>query len=159
LNLILLRTLNDTFDEGETKQNNMVKIIYIQYVVYTTYDSVDFDDPISTTSYFKKLYLLLLGAPELEEQIDEIFEQLTQFFKGKIEKGSKKPIDVEGQHIMKSAAEKIHGNFRDIKPGSFTVGVNFARNVMNEAMVDLMGLYDKIDYEGSLQLNRNTKKG
>jgi hypothetical protein len=150
----MLHTLIDTFKEGEYTQNILAKMIYIQYVATTTYDTVDFDDPISTMFYFKKLFKPLTGITKSEEpQIDEMFTQMMWVWKGRVEKGSKKPIKIKGVHIMKSAAEKIHCAFRDIKPGSSTIQIDFALEVIIEAMNDLSRLLDESVIEDNFQSN------
>ena len=145
MNFLLFKTLINTSEEGENVQNHLAKIIYVQYVVTTIYDSVDFDDSISTISYFKKLYQILFSNVRSEEEVDEVFKRMTQMWKGKIMKGSKEPIEVHGRHIMKSAVEKIHRSFRDIKIKSrsystITDQISFAQKVMNQAMYDLQRL-------------------
>jgi hypothetical protein len=56
LNTSLLYKLIKATEDGERVRRYRASIIYIQHID-STYDSVDFDDPISTLSYFKKIFL------------------------------------------------------------------------------------------------------
>ena len=68
-----------------------------------TYDSVDFDDPMSIVSYFKKLLQAFSGMPE--EDVDLVVNKMMA-----------KIIDKETKalSIMKSTADKIHGVFQEL---------------------------------------------
>ena len=78
-----------------------------------SYDSVNFDDPISTASYFTKLCM----ASDIHEE-EPVFQRreeiLNQTFQNLMKRnittkdGSTQPAAVQVHHIMRSAAEKIH---------------------------------------------------
>ena len=94
-------------DDGELALGLLASIIYIQQTDIT-YDSINFDDPIS---YFKKLYQSFSRTSA--EEVDQLFKDLTQFLKSnEVEEGSKISAEMEAQRIMKSAADKIHIAFR-----------------------------------------------
>ena len=95
-----------------------------------TYDSVNFDDPISTLSYYKKIFHII--AQLSDEDIDDHFELMTYLFKLRTaEKGSKLFAEAQAHQIMRSAAERVHVYFREIvypsqKPyGDLVLGVVF----------------------------------
>ena len=79
-------------------QELLARIIINQQIDSTYYEFVNFDDPISTLSYFKKLCRPLLSLSEEE------FDQMFTHFK---ENGSKISAEAQAHHIMRSAAEKI----------------------------------------------------
>jgi hypothetical protein len=125
-----------------------VKAVTTFYIYQTdiSYDSVDFDDPISTLSYFKKLFrsYAISRFPSLlpEEEVEKLFEDIMHIIKTKTEEGSTRPAEVQAHYIMRSAAEKIHGAFREMYQDSDSVATykrtsNFVTLVMIEAMADI----------------------
>jgi len=137
-NLISLLTLFDVVEDGELALGLLASIIYIQQTD-VTYDSVNFDDPISTLSYFKKLYQSFSRASE--EEVDQLFKDLTRLMKYE---GSKS-AEVEAQHIMRSAAEKIHVAFRELNQDSIANTANFVFLVLKEAVGSLIDLVQDSD--------------
>jgi len=137
-NLISLFTLFDVVEDGELALGLLASIIYIQQTD-VTYDSVNFDDPISTLSYFKKLYQSFSRASE--EEVDQLFKDLTRLMKYE---GSKS-AEVEAQHIMRSAAEKIHVAFRELNQDSIANTANFVFLVLKEAVGSLIDLVQDSD--------------
>jgi len=84
----------------------------------TTYDSVDFGDPISTISYFKKL---CQAAGKSEEVVDRTINNSMALIVDKETKDdSIKYPGVKALSIMKSTAEKIHGAYQELDDYSTT---------------------------------------
>jgi hypothetical protein len=127
-----------TIKADENIQIVLVKMIFVQQVDFA-YDSVNFDDPISTQSYFKMLYISFTGNPE--EVINNL---MTEMMKKKNKDGSRKH-EVEAQHIMRSAAEKIHGVIRELKQDTTVIASEFVALVMRQAVHRLVDLvYDSV---------------
>jgi len=131
----LLYSLFNVIENGEKFQGYMAMIIYIQHTD-TSYESVNFDDPISTLSYFKKIYQSY--SRDSEEEVDQTFKKLMWAFKLRTENGSRKSGEVQAQHIMRSAAEKIHNAFRELNRDSFPLTAGVVVNVIGEAMNSLV---------------------
>ena len=73
-------------------------------------------------------------------EVDQLFDAFTRGLKMTTEKGSKIPAEVQAQHIMRSAAEKLHGVIREFNPDSFgKVGI-IALEVIVEALHSLAEL-------------------
>ena len=121
--------------DGEIYQGFLARIIFVQHTDIS-YDSVNFDDPISTLSYFKKVYQSF--TRDSEEDVDQMFRRMMQVF---TETGSEKSAEVQALHIMRSAAEKIHNAFRELNPNTFGNTANFVANVIMEATDSLIFLY------------------
>ncbi|KAF8814005.1 hypothetical protein BYT27DRAFT_7083022 [Phlegmacium glaucopus] len=158
-NLLTLLTLFDVVEDGELALGLLASIIYIQQTDIT-YDSINFEDPISTLSYFKKLYQSFSRASE--EEVDQLFKDLTRLMK---REGSSKSAEVEAQQIMRSAAEKIHIAFRELNQDSISNTANFVFLVLKEAVESLIDLVqdseddDDSDTKYTFQLIRDhTKK-
>jgi hypothetical protein len=136
----LLYAISDAIEKGE-KPHFLAKIAYIQHTDITTYDSVDFDDPIFTLTYFKKLYIIISSTSEKE--VEKMFTRFMLAFKETTEKGSKISAEVQAQHIMRSAAEKVHGALRDLKPNPDSLGTSVSdlTDVILDAMLDLLHLW------------------
>ena len=100
-----------------------------------TYDSVNFDDPISTLSYFTKLCQVFL--PLSEKEINKRLKILMKQIKKKTKDDS---AGVLAQHIMRSAAERIHGVVREFNQDSVLSTSWLASLVIQEAMESLFGL-------------------
>ena len=49
-------------------------MIFFQHVDMTAYDSVNFDDPKSTLSYFRNLYLAFMTSEDLE--VKQVFNDM-----------------------------------------------------------------------------------
>ena len=73
--MFLFYKLIKTIEYGEGKQQIMADMILVQHID-STYDSVNFDDFISTLSYFIKLEQYYLGISE--EQADIRMENLNR---------------------------------------------------------------------------------
>ena len=106
------------------------------------YDSVNFDDPISTIPYFTKLCQPFVQYSE---------EELNRLFKGlmmRTKDGSTKSVEVQMQHIMRSAAEKIHGAFREYNRDSIATAelVSLVIEEAFKSLLDLMHDCDEADY-------------
>ena len=101
---------------GEIVQFHAVNAVYTQHID-STYDSVNFDDPISTLSYYKRLRRVAHqnnfegSSEQLDQRFDNIILILT-------EKGSKISAETQAHSIMRSAAEKIHNAFRTLNRNS-----------------------------------------
>ena len=119
--------------DEELAADILSRIIYLQRTDFT-YDSVNFDDPASTLSYFKTLYQCFSQSPE--EEVDRIFNELMEIYEMKTKAGFTNSSEVKAQHIMRSAAEKIHRTFRDLDLDSFDVFQVMERAVAN--LVDLI---------------------
>ena len=123
-------------EKEEIAGDLFVRIIYLQRTD-STYDSVNFDDPIATLSYFKRLYQNFLQSPD--EVVDKYFKDMMKLFKLRgglrTKEGSTNSAEVQAQHIMRSAAEKVHIAFQESNKDSFVVF-----EVINEAFGSLLGL-------------------
>jgi len=137
-NLVSLRILSEVVEDGELSLGLLASLIYIQQTDIT-YDSVDFDDPISTLSYFKKLYQSFTRVSE--EEVDQLFKDLTRLLKI----DTSQSAEVEAQHIMRSAAEKIHVAFRELNQDSIANTANYVFLVLKEALESLMTLVQDTD--------------
>ena len=111
-----------------------------------TYDSVNFDDPISTLSYFSKLYRPFTTTSE---------EDLNRFFKGvmmrmsgkKTRDGSTKSAEVQVHDTLRSAAEKIHSAFREFNQDSIAITFQLVTLVMNETIESILYLiHDDVEF-------------
>ena len=136
----MLYTLYDTIETTNEFKKYLATAICIQHTDIT-YDSVNFDDPISTLSYFKKIYKQFRLESE-EEEVDRVFTSMMQLFKMRVEKGSKISAEVQAQHIMRSAAEKIHIAFRGLNQNSIGDAEQTALIATVEAMQSLLELMD-----------------
>jgi hypothetical protein len=160
LNLFSLFILLQVIEDEEFALKYMVNMIYVQRLD-NTYDSVNFDDPISTLSYFKKLFQSFSRSSDKE--IDILFKELVRRLKTRSDSES---VEAEAQRIMRSAAEKIHGAFRDLKHDSITDTTAFVHLAFVEAfegLIDLVPDREDDDDDGGtrypFQLSRNhTKK-
>jgi hypothetical protein len=110
----------------------LASIVYVQRVD-TTYDSVDFDDPISTLSYFREIFRICHGR---DEDNDRMITDLMLILK----RSSDQSAEVQAQHIMRSAAEKIHGVIRELKQDSIVIASEFVAYTMQEAFHNLNDL-------------------
>jgi hypothetical protein len=149
LNLSLLYAKYETINQGKRKQEYLKRIIYIRHVDITYYDSVDFDDVISTLSYFIKLYQFL--PAHSEKEVD--FTDMLLVFK----RGS--DSEVQAQRIMRSTAEKIHGALRDFNPDSLST-VLLTTLILDVMLDALDGFHELLDKHNKkyLPVNPDTKK-
>lgn len=122
-------------EDGELALGLLASIIYIQQTDIT-YDSVNFDDPLSTLSYFKKLYQSFSRASE--EEVDQLFKDMTRLIKHEASNS-------EAHQIMRSAAEKIHNAFRDLNQDSIANTAHFVFLVLKEAVEGLINLVEDVD--------------
>ena len=136
--LILIGAIED----GQKTRSLLLKMIYVQQADIA-YDSVNFDDPISTLSYFASLYISFALNSEGAEQIFNSF--IMRIIKKKTKEGSTKSAEVQAQDIMRLAAEKIHGALRGLKWDSVTITAEFLLLVMNEALKSLIELLNDDD--------------
>ena len=125
-------------EDGELALSLLASIIYIQRTDIT-YDSVDFEDPQSTLSYFKKLYQSFSRTSE--EEVDQLFKDLTRLMKT----DGSTSAEAEAQRIMKTAAEKIHVAFRELTQDSIANTANFVIIVLKEAVEGLIDLVQDSD--------------
>ena len=137
-NLVSLLILSEVVEDGELSLGLLASLIYIQQTDIT-YDSVDFDDPISTLSYFKKLYQSFSRVSE--EEVDQLFKDLTRLLKI----DTSQSAEAEAQHIMRSAAEKIHVAFRELNQDSIANTANYVFFVLKEALESLINLVQDTD--------------
>ena len=108
--MYLLNELIKATEKGETDRRFLTKMIYIQHID-TTYDSVNFDDPVSTLSYYKKLNPFCNYISD--EDLDKFFEKSLFYLR--------KPTAMEkalAHQVMRSTAEKVHVAFRELDRGS-----------------------------------------
>jgi hypothetical protein len=125
-------------ESGGDIQRSIKWTIYVQHID-ATYDSVNFDDPISTLSYFKKIGLPFFNRSE--DAVDEMFKRMTLIFNKRTEKGSKLFPEVQAQQIMRSAAEKVHLAFQELnRDHSYTTTVLIVGEVIAEAWSTLARL-------------------
>lgn len=102
------------------------------------YDSVNFDDPISTASYFTKLSSCLTdpegkghGLPE--EEFDQWLRTLMkQNIKFTNKDGSTQSVEVRIHNVLRTAAEKVHDALRQYNRDSNRANVA-------ESVVSAMG--------------------
>ena len=127
----------------------MAKLIYLQQIDFT-YDSVNFDDPISTLSYFKKLFQSFTRTSD--EKVEKMFEDMMGYINERSKDGSINYTEVQAQHIMKAAAEKIHTAFQELNRDSLVVTARFVFQVMIETVDSLIDLIH--DREGDDDLSR-----
>lgn len=143
-------------EDGEQALSLLASIIAIQQTD-TNYDSVNFDDPISTLSYFKKLYQSFSWTSD--EEVAQLFEGFIRLLKTH---GSKS-AEIRAQEIMRSAAEKIHTAFRDLNQDSISDTSNLVFTTLNDALESLINLIEDLDDDDSdtkftFQLIRNNTK-
>ena len=127
--------------DEEMAADILSRIIYLQRTDFT-YDSVNFDDPASTLSYFKNLYQCYTQTSE--EEVDRVFNELMEIYELKTKAGFTNSSEVKAQHIMRSTAEKIHNSFRDLNLDSIDVF-----QVMEKAVESLVGLIRDRDGDDS----------
>ena len=127
--MLSVYSLLNKIEDGKKLQVFIAKLIYVQHTDIS-YDSIDFDDPISTLSYFKKIYQIV--ALEPEEEIDKAFIFMMEIFT--------ENAQVQAQGIMRSAAEKIHGAFRELNRDSYGHTMKFVVEVIKEADNGLLRL-------------------
>lgn len=125
-------------EDGELALGLLASIIYIQQTDIT-YDSINFDDPLSTLSYFKKLYQSFSRTSD--EEVDQLFKDLTRLLKTE----SSKSAETQAHDIMRSAAEKIHNAFRELNQDSIANTTNFVFLVLKEAVESLIDLVQDSD--------------
>jgi hypothetical protein len=121
-------------------KNLLIKMLYVQQTDNIAYNSVNFDDTISTLSYIIKLYQSL--APSMNpERVEQFFNGLMdQIIKKGTMKGSNKSAEAEAQDIMRLVAEKIHGVFQELNRDSIVIDAEFVRDLMLEALRILIDL-------------------
>ena len=103
------------------------------------------------------IYLFTLNSEGFG--FDDLMMQISK--KKTLRKVQKKSPEVQAQHIMRSAAEKIHVAFRELKRDSITITAEFVELVMTEALSSLIQLkYDIYDDDSEFyfQLRGRTKK-
>lgn len=128
-----LKTLIDS-EEAEDK----AKMIYIQQMDIT-YDSVNFDDPLSTLSYFAKLCQPF--TPHSEEEFNQQFKILMmQIIKMGAKDDSIISAEFQALHIMRSTAEKIHSVFRELNRDADASTAELVTLVVTEALASLIYL-------------------
>ena len=130
LNLLLLYILHDKIEDITRVEVIMSRLIQIQHVD-TTYDTYNFDDPLSNLSYFKKLYQSSTARPE--EEIDEMFNDLMEILMRKTKKYSKN-YDVEALHTMRWAAEKTHDLFQGLNRDTYPSMLSLVLDVISAAV-------------------------
>jgi hypothetical protein len=84
---------------------------------------------------------LYLSFTHNTEEIEENFNNMMmRIIKKKTKEGSN---EVRAQHVMRLAAEKIHGAFRELNRESVVTTSEFVKLVMQEALTNLIELlYD-----------------
>ena len=136
--------LYDMVGLGDKKENLnnslLLKISFFQQMDIT-YDSVNFDDPISTISYFTKLYRPFSTYSEEEANKDFKYFMMKVTNK-KTKNGSPKFAEVKMHDIMRSAAEKVHGVLREFNQDSTRIAITYELVILAlaEAMQSLTDL-------------------
>lgn len=105
-------------EKGEPVREMMAAFTSLFWLQRTnsTYDSVDFGDPMSIVVYFKKICQAASG--QSEEVVDDAITHLLGRIIDKESKDSSiKFPGVKALSIMKSTAEKIHGAFQELDRG------------------------------------------
>ena len=120
----------------------MTRLIFIQRTD-STYDSVNFDDPISNLAYFKKLYQSYSWTSD--QEIDEMFTNAMETFKMKTKEGSTVSAEAQALHIMRTAAEAIHRVLRKLNGDTFLDSAVTALIFMRQAMDNLLDLMESGD--------------
>ena len=141
-NLLLLRTLFVRFEYKKKTEILMTRLIFIQRTD-STYDSVNFDDPISNLAYFKKLYQSYSWTSD--QEIDEMFTNAMEAFKMKTKEGSTVSAEAQALHIMRTAAEAIHRVLRKLNGDTFLDSAVTALIFMRQAMDNLLDLMESGD--------------
>ena len=137
--MYLLNEVIKATEEGDGIRLGLTIIVYVQYLDRTVYDSVNFDDPISTLSYFKKIQQSYTRTSD--EEVDNDFEAMLYFFKLRSERGSKLSAEAQAHQIMRSTAEKIHATFRDLEQeGDGGTRAVFVTSMVLEAQISLLKL-------------------
>ena len=72
---LLIHNLFNVYEDTKNTRLHLERMFYIQQTDFT-YNSVNFDDPISNLSYFEKLYRTFSHSSE--KGIDEYFKYLMQ---------------------------------------------------------------------------------
>jgi hypothetical protein len=130
-------------DGAEEIKKHLAKIIYVQRTD-TTYDSVDFDDPMSVIEYFAKLYHPLY-LQDSEEEINQIIAGLMlQIFRKDTKDGSKKS-GIQALLIMRSAAMKVHNAFQELDSNQVKDIADLVMLAMVEALESIKNLANDDD--------------
>ena len=130
----------------------------IDYFLQTdlTYDSVDFDDPISTISYFTKLCLWFPAQNQeasiqvREEEVNKSFRYaMTRIIKTK--DGSIQTTEAQVHHILRSAAEKIHFILREYNQS--LIAAELCERELSDTMLEaLKSISDVLDNSSDLEI-------
>ena len=113
------------------------------------YNSVNFDDPMSTLSYFKELCRSFLPR---SGEVDEMWDNMTLVFKELTEKGSKTSAEVRAHHILRSAVEKIHGAFRDSESNRDLIELSTPFDIALDVMAQALRSFSEILHEHPVEL-------
>ena len=139
---IIIGEIKSIQDSTQDRKGNDFLLGLVKELVYLhetdiTYDSVNFDDPISTASYFTKL---MAGKGEFCEIL---IDSMGQTVRSK--DGSTQSAEVPMHHIMRSAAEKVHDAFREFNRDSSAMGsfellmsVKYAVNEALRSILDVL---------------------
>ena len=120
-------------------------MVYVQQT-NIAYDSVNFDDPISTLSYFKKLYLSFALSMSSEEAGRHFDDLMSRIINTKTKKDSNESLEAKAQRIMRLAAEKMHAAFRELNQDSIADTAEVLMLVMLDALKSLTDLaYESVD--------------
>jgi len=135
----LLYKLIKAREEGDQVRFGLAVLVYIQHMDRTVYDSVNFDDPISTLSYFKKIYQIF--TRKSDEEVDDDIETMMYFFKLRTaERGSKLYAEAQAHQIMRSVAERIHVTFRELEWEEEGTRAVYVTEMMVETVISLLKL-------------------
>ena len=130
-------------EDGETAQFFATNAIHTQHID-STYDFVNFDDPISTLFYYQRLRRVVLQY-HLEGSRKEFDQWLeVMLFLVLTQKDSKISAKAQAYSIMRSAAEKIHNAFRTLNQDSCAEIVVFVMGTIVESdsrLISLVGDY------------------
>jgi len=141
-------TLNIAKEDDDDKIFGLLRTIFVQQVDIAYYDSVNFDDPKSTQSYFIKLCLSIISKQvqeEAEQRLNDLMTRIAVANKTKKNSG----IETEAQNIIRRAAETIHGAFQELKRDSIVTTSEFVLDVLLVALKDLTILSFDVDVDDS----------
>ena len=101
-----------------------------------TYDSINFEDPLSTISYFERICQPF--TPHSVEEFNQLFEILMmQIINMGTKDDSTISAEFQAQHIIRSTAEKIHGVLRELNRDADVSTAKLVAPIVAEALESL----------------------
>ena len=142
VSLIVLNIVESLAIKGtKIMQDHLETMICIRKVDFAYYDSVNFDDPISTILYFKKFYTSIRRTRSTEENGKGFDLFMMRLIRKKTREGLEKSAKVEIHEIMRSAAKKVHDAFQELNQDSTAKTATIVVNAITEAGKSLRELY------------------